>query len=108
MNDTIERIKTIEAQIEWIERALKQGEHVGAGLTLIVNVGPEPDDSGDEASLWNRDGSPKQIACEVSYDTEDLLGLMKHSLGKSLHQNKASLRREHAAATEVLRRLDEA
>lgn len=48
--DTIRRIKDIEARIVTLEKILKRGEYLGAGVQLTINVGPVDDDQ-DEPDL---------------------------------------------------------
>lgn len=36
----IEKINKIDSQIAFIEKALKEGDHIATGLTIGLNVGP--------------------------------------------------------------------
>lgn len=45
MNNHILRIKDIDDQLKALVRITRQGDYVGAGLSIQVGVGVQPDDS---------------------------------------------------------------
>lgn len=70
-NNALARILEIDAQMAAIDKVIKRGGHVGAGLTITVRVGAE------------RNERPPDLRLELSCQTEELLMQMRASLVQS-------------------------
>ena len=79
----INRLHTIDEQIEWITRVLKQGEHPAAGLTLNLNVGPV-----DEARGFAMEN------IQIAWPTQELLELLLKGLKDSRQHTLSYLVRD--------------
>lgn len=66
--DHLIRIEQLDMQLQQLDRMLKQGEHVGAGLSLTLGVGPASDDVDPVLQL------------DVTHNTQELLELLRDSL----------------------------
>lgn len=83
MANHIESIKKVEQQIAKLEKILKTGSHVGAGLVLSLNVGPEQNDE------------PIDLPdLQLCVDTEAILTAILGSLKASRHQRESFARKE--------------
>lgn len=85
MTDHVTRIKQLDAQLAKLAQIVKQGEFVGAGLTLSLTVGPLKEDQAPDLEL------------EIAHNLESLLDLVKHSLEASRISRKLLAKRELTA-----------
>lgn len=67
MNASLDRIKKIDSQLTALDAIIRSREHIGAGLSLHILVGPERDDS-------------EFLNLEISSGAPELLSLLRNSL----------------------------
>ncbi len=86
----IKRIKQIDAQLKELKGMLDRGEHVGAGLSIGVTVGPLKAEYAHKVNL------------ELGFHTEDLLKAMVASLEQSRKAAVSLLRMANQEMTAFL------
>ena len=79
----IQRIKQIDVQLKELKRMLDRGEHVGAGLSIGVSVGPLAADDSYKVDLG------------VGFQTEEILKALIFSLEQSRKAAVSLLRMAH-------------
>ena len=89
MNKFISRIRAIDAQIKVIDHHLDICEHIAAGLSLELCVGPVKDET-------------EVLSLQLSSGTTELLVLLKKSLAESRHMNLTLLKSEYSEVTKFL------
>ena len=97
MNDTVARIRHIQAQIKVIDRMIKSGEWKAAGLEIGINVGPRSEDYGFDAVV--------QLGIPSMDQGFSILNAIRQGLECSLAFNVGSLRREHDELSNMLKEL---
>lgn len=100
MNDTIARIRSIQAQIKVIDRMIKDGEWKAAGLEIGINVGPRTSESDYSFDAVVQLGIPSM---DQGYS---ILNAIRQGLECSLAFNIGSLRREHDEMSNFLKELE--
>lgn len=92
MNPYLDKANKIQCQINWLKDQLTRGEHLGAGLSIGISLGPMDHDP--------------DLEFECSWHTEEILQVLIKSLEGSLHQHKqlvlSKLNNEQAMLIEAL------
>lgn len=94
MTPNIERITKIDQALAWLKNAIKQGEHVAAGLTIDIRVGP--------ALAYDLSDDGETMTTELCWFSDEVLALMVRSLEASRTQAIQGLRHEHTKISRFL------